>query len=181
MRMKIAEYIKECVTMADICRQYGFSPDRAGFISCPFHREKTASLKIFPDKRGWHCFGCGAGGSVIDFVERLFGVGFNDAANAINRDFNLGLSTSAKMNYREREMLRRKVSQAEMKRAREQAERDRIKAEYEYWLNEYVCAELIINALRPKGPEEEFDDNYVHAMHMMPVTEHNLDCLMGVI
>ena len=165
--------------MNDVCKKYGIYVNARGFTQCVFHQEKTASLKIYSGNRGWHCFGCGAGGSVIDFVERLFGVDFPEAVNIINRDFNLGLSTSTKMTYREREMLRRKISEAEQKRTEEQAERDKIKADYEYWLNEYVCAELIINALRPQGPDDLIDDNYAKAMQRMPIIEHNLDCLMG--
>lgn len=41
---------------------------------CPFHRDNTPSFTVFPDG-GWHCFGCGAGGSLIDFVMRRQGIG----------------------------------------------------------------------------------------------------------
>lgn len=38
-----------------------------GFMRCPIHNEKTASLKIYPNNR-WHCYGCGKGGDTVDFL-----------------------------------------------------------------------------------------------------------------
>ncbi|MDO8613268.1 MAG: CHC2 zinc finger domain-containing protein [Dehalococcoidia bacterium] len=48
--------------------------------SCPFHRDGRPSLAVYPDNDSYFCFGCGAGGDVIDFVARLHGVGFKQAA-----------------------------------------------------------------------------------------------------
>ena len=55
--------------MCDTAEMYGFTPDRHGFICCPFHGEKTASLRLYTDY--FHCFGCGAHGDIINFVQRL--------------------------------------------------------------------------------------------------------------
>ena len=46
---------------------------------CPFHEDDTASLIVTPAKNLWHCFGCGAGGSVIDWTMRKNGVSFRHA------------------------------------------------------------------------------------------------------
>ena len=46
---------------------------------CPFHREKTPSFHVSADKQLYHCFGCGAGGSVIQFVMNAEGLEFSDA------------------------------------------------------------------------------------------------------
>ena len=46
---------------------------------CPFHREKTPSFHISADKQLYHCFGCGAGGSVLQFVMNAEGLDFQDA------------------------------------------------------------------------------------------------------
>jgi DNA primase catalytic core len=47
---------------------------------CPFHEDDTASLKITPSNNLWHCFGCGAGGSVIDWTMKKNGISFRHAA-----------------------------------------------------------------------------------------------------
>ncbi|MDI6857222.1 MAG: CHC2 zinc finger domain-containing protein [Dehalococcoidia bacterium] len=48
--------------------------------NCPFHRDGRPSLVVYPANQSYFCFGCGAGGDVIDFVARLHGVGFKEAA-----------------------------------------------------------------------------------------------------
>ncbi len=46
---------------------------------CPFHNEKTPSFHVVPDKKMYHCFGCGQGGSAINFVMEIEKIGFVDA------------------------------------------------------------------------------------------------------
>lgn len=46
---------------------------------CPFHREKTPSFSVSRDKQLYHCFGCGASGNVITFVEKIENVDFQAA------------------------------------------------------------------------------------------------------
>ena len=50
---------------------------------CPFHDEATPSLKVTPDKNLWHCFGCGAGGDVIEWVVKKNGVSFKHAVELL--------------------------------------------------------------------------------------------------
>jgi DNA primase len=50
---------------------------------CPFHEEKAPSFHITPTKNLFHCFGCGAAGSVVDFIMRVDGIPFKDAVNKL--------------------------------------------------------------------------------------------------
>lgn len=85
-----AQVIRDQVKMDDILALYGYRP-RHGFLCCPFHGEKAPSLKIYPDTGGWHCFGCGRGGSVIDFVMEHESCDFRAAVTAIDNALHLNL------------------------------------------------------------------------------------------
>jgi DNA primase len=51
---------------------------------CPFHSDRSPSFTIFDGGRRFHCFGCGASGDVLDFVQRAFGIGLRDAATMLS-------------------------------------------------------------------------------------------------
>lgn len=46
---------------------------------CPFHQEKTDSFRVNDTKEVYHCFGCGAGGDVISFIQQIEGIDFKQA------------------------------------------------------------------------------------------------------
>lgn len=50
---------------------------------CPFHSEKTPSFIVSPERQSWKCFGCGKGGSVIDFVMESERVDFVEALETL--------------------------------------------------------------------------------------------------
>lgn len=90
--MDLAQEIKDKVRISDVLALYHLEPGRAGFIHCPFHAgDRDASLKVYPEQNSWHCFGCGKGGSVIDFVMEMEHYGFRQAAAKLDSDFRLGL------------------------------------------------------------------------------------------
>ena len=50
---------------------------------CPFHGDTRPSFIVYPATQSYYCFGCGAGGDVIDFVARLNKVGFKEAVEML--------------------------------------------------------------------------------------------------
>ena len=69
--------IKQSYSMREILNRYGLVPNRAGFVCCPFHKEKTPSMKIYKDS--YYCFGCGESGDVFSFVEKMDNLTFKEA------------------------------------------------------------------------------------------------------
>ena len=84
-----SENIKAALDIDRVVSFYGYEPNRQGFLNCPFHSEKTASCKIYPKSNSFYCFGCGAGGDVIDFVRLLYGLDFRQACVRLEADFGL--------------------------------------------------------------------------------------------
>lgn len=50
---------------------------------CPFHKEKTPSFHISPERGTWHCFGCGLGGDAFSFIEKIEGLDFKGALKVL--------------------------------------------------------------------------------------------------
>ena len=67
---------------------------------CPFHDEKTPSFTVSPRKQFYHCFGCGAHGSVIGFLMQYEGLEFLDAVEELARAAGLEVPTSGKQQPR---------------------------------------------------------------------------------
>ena len=99
----IFNQIKDALNIRDVVEYYGVSLNSKGMASCPFHTERTASFKVYADS--FYCFGCGKGGSVIDFTMRYFGLANIEAAKKLNEDFRLNLPMGGSMGAAERRPL----------------------------------------------------------------------------
>ena len=84
--MNVFEAVKQSVTTRQAAELYGINVNRAGKANCPFHNDRTPSMKV--DKR-FHCFGCGADGDVIDFTAQLYGLDAKSAAEKLAADFQI--------------------------------------------------------------------------------------------
>lgn len=73
--------------MQDAVKFYGFEMNRSGMMCCPFHDDKTPSLKVYSDH--FCCFGCGESGDCTGFVAKTFGISQLEAAKKLSYDFGL--------------------------------------------------------------------------------------------
>jgi len=67
--MEISE-IKRQLSIETVLRRYNLLIDNNKQICCPFHEDNTPSCRIYPATNTFHCFGCGATGDVIEFIEK---------------------------------------------------------------------------------------------------------------
>lgn len=78
-RVKQAADIVEVVSAHTDLRRQG-----ARWVGlCPFHEERTPSFSVDAQEKLYHCFGCGAGGDTIKFVEEKEGLGFAEAVELL--------------------------------------------------------------------------------------------------
>ncbi len=78
---ELIDDIKNSNDIVDIISQYVVlkRSGRNFFGLCPFHKEKTPSFSVSPDKQIFHCFGCGAGGNVIHFISKIENIDFKES------------------------------------------------------------------------------------------------------
>lgn len=166
-----ARQIRQRLTMGEVAELYGFTPDRNGFIKCPFHAgDDHGSLKLYPEDRGWHCFGCNAGGSGIDFVMKLFDLTFRQAVLRLDSDFGLHLTYGAPD--------RKKTSTLLEKRRAEAAEKARRGAAYQALAEEYRQCWDTVKYFPPVLREDGtiwVHPMYPDALKALPVLEARLD------
>ena len=174
-------YVNEIVSlikMDDIFNKYGFEKNRMGFIRCPFHKEKTASLKAYKDNKKFKCFGCGSNGSVIDFVMQLYDLNFYQAIERINYDFHLDMPIGKKISLREKRNFSNKYKEIKAKQEEEKKEKEAKENLYWSLWSEYIVWDYLKNKYRPKNEEEDISPIYAEAIHQLSYIEYKIDALL---
>lgn len=83
---ELIDEIKNKNDIIDIISQYVVlkRSGRNFFGLCPFHKEKSPSFSVSPDKQIFHCFGCGIGGDVFRFVSKIENISFREAIEILS-------------------------------------------------------------------------------------------------
>lgn len=172
MRFDAAQTIKERLTMREVLSRYGYNANNKGFMCCPFHSEKTPSMKVF--EKDYHCFGCGEHGDIISFVQKLFNLPFQYALRKIDIDFALNIYG----NHTFEELRQSHYKQKQVQAERERKEREKQQADTEYWavFDEWKRLDDNKRKYAPKTPDEEWHPLFVEALQKLTYQEYLLDC-----
>ena len=170
------DIIKSQINMIDICKTYGFNIQRGNFICCPFHNEKTPSLKLYDGNRGFYCFGCGEHGSVIDFVMRYFNLDFPKAISKLNDDFRLGLPIWKKIDRRTQLEMNKDAFERKRKIEAEKKRREQIENACWTAFDEWKRLDDNKRNYAPKSPTEPLHPLFVEALKNIDGAEYNLSC-----
>ncbi len=81
----VIDRVRDTADIVEVVSQYVDLKKRGRnyFGLCPFHHEKTPSFSVAPDKNIYHCFGCGAGGSAINFLMEYEKITFVEAVKKL--------------------------------------------------------------------------------------------------
>ena len=157
--MNLFETVKAAVTPRMAAERYGLPIQQGGMVCCPFHADRTPSMKLNEDY--FYCFGCGATGEVIDLAARLFDLSKYEAVQKLAADFGISGEKPSVL--------------AKLKRGKTQAEAERhcfrVLRDYFGILQDWKehCA--------PQSPEDPIDPRYAEACHMLERIGNMLDIL----
>lgn len=157
--MDLFTQIKMVVSVKEAAEYYGLEVNRGSMICCPFHADRTPSMKLNEDY--FYCFGCGAHGDVVALTAQLFDLPPAEAAKKLAADFGIVEQKPSVLTK-----LKRSKSQAEL-----ESRSFRVLGDYLQILQDWKahCA--------PQSPEDAIDPRYAEACHMLERIENMLDIL----
>ena len=109
----IIEEVINSNDIVDVVSQY-VTLKRSGrnFLGlCPFHKEKTPSFSVSPDKQIFHCFGCGVGGNALHFISKVENINFRESLEILADKAGITLPTIDSGEDSKKQELKQKVYQ----------------------------------------------------------------------
>ena len=167
----IYEQVKEQVTAREAAEFYGHKVNRNGMMCCPFHDDRTPSMKV---DKNFICFGCQEKGDVIDFTAKLFSLTPYEAAGKLISD--MGVSVDTENRPKAPPGIRRSVR-------RELSEQQRFKAAvdrtYRVYCDYYHLLNRWAKEYAPHSPTEDIDPRFEESMQRRTYVEYLLDLLFN--
>jgi DNA primase len=97
-----SELIKEKLDVVEFLKGYlPLTPAGKNFKAlCPFHKEKTPSFMVSPERQTWHCFGCNLGGDIFAFLMRYENLEFGEALRILAEKAGIELKRVSPAEYK---------------------------------------------------------------------------------
>lgn len=157
--MNLFDTVKATVHPRMAAERYGLPIRQGSMVCCPFHNDRTPSMKLNEDY--FYCFGCGAHGDVIALTAQLFNLPPVEAAKKLAADFGIAGQKPSIL-----AKLQRGNSQVETERRCFRVLGDYLRILQDWKMH---CA--------PQSPEDAIDPRYAEACHMLERIENMLDIL----
>lgn len=154
-----SDELRHNISMREVVEKYGIKVNNHGFCCCPFHKEKTASMKVYKDS--YNCFGCGANGDIFSFVMGMDKCDFKTAFKSLGGTYKDRSDYQHQIfNYR---MQKRKETE-QMRILREKEEKKQI-------LEEIELQKLFVKLF------PVFDDDWCSSMNRLEYLFYRLELL----
>ena len=167
--MNLFEAVKDAIPTRTAAEHYGIEVKRNGMACCPFHDDRTPSMKV--DNR-FHCFGCQEDGDVIDFVGKLFNLRPKRAAEKLAEDFGVRYDGLQAWQPQRRPSVISKLAAAQEYRKRE-GRCYRILCEYFHLLQDWK------EQYAPQPSDKAWHPLFCEALQKIDYVEYLLDELIS--
>ena len=155
----IFEAVRAQVPVRAAAERYGLEVNHADMARCPFHNDRTPSLKLYADH--FYCFGCGKHGDVVDLVSELLCIPPYDAACALAEQFGVDRDTGYTASRPALSFFRGESLRCQ-----------RVLLDYlrllRHWRVRYA----------PTDPDAPIDDRYAEACRMIDTVDYLTDVLI---
>ena len=165
--MGVFDEVKERVTARAVMERAGIVFNRSNMCKCPFHQDKTASMKVKPTDKKYFCFGCGEKGDAIDFVAKYYNLSPKDAAMQIADEFGITYDSSVRSPPKP---VRREKSPMQIL-SETKTKTYRVLSDYLHLLKDWK------RDFEPKSMDE-IDERYEEAVNNLPKVEYQLDIML---
>lgn len=160
--MNIFEEVKSQLNITQVVEYFGFKVNRARRFVCPFHNDTNPSASIKNDY--FHCFSCGAGGDLITFTAKYWGLRNIDAAKKLIEIFDLDIEIYNKENNKELQIKRKEIAECRTLREKFAKDKELRKTTKNYKLRNEVRQ---INQRK-----EEETEKYIHHVGLVLADMH---------
>ncbi len=158
--------IVKAIPISEILKKLSIEINRSGFCSCPFHNEKTPSMKVYADHA--YCFGCGQRADGIGLTAKVLGISPVEAATYLAKEFGIPVQSHAPT-YAQ---IRAQAKMREELQALKELRRQKINEAFKI-----LCAYIRLLTKWEKTLPYN-DRRYIWAIHHLNDAINNFDSLM---